>query len=326
MSSSLKAQIKAVANFREQTQSKAGEFLIGYDKIIDSILTSFLGGGHVLLIGLPGLGKTLLVKVLSAIWGLEFSRIQFTPDLLPSDITGTEIIQEKTGGKTTSKVFEFQEGPVFANLVLADEINRTPPKTQSALLQAMEEKQITIGRDTWQLASPFMVMATQNPIEMEGTYPLPEAQLDRFFMSIHFEYPSREEEAKIALISSKDQNLDRIKPVANIKSIESWKQVIDKIAIPDSVLNFIVDSIRNTRPQGGAKIAERYGEYGAGPRATQYLVRAGRAKALLLGESVVTEDIVKATFHDVLRHRVLLNYSALAEKISVDDYLTECFD
>ena len=190
----------------------------------------------------------------------------------------------------------------------------------------MEEKQITIGRDTWQLASPFMVMATQNPIEMEGTYPLPEAQLDRFFMSIHFEYPSREEEAKIALISSKDQNLDRVKPVANIKSIESWKQVIDKIAIPDSVLNFIVDSIRNTRPQGGAKIAERYAEYGAGPRATQYLVRAGRAKALLLGESVVTEDVVKATFHDVLRHRVLLNYSALAEKISVDDYLTECFD
>lgn len=326
MSSSLKAQIKAVANFREQTQSKASEFLIGYDKIIDSILTSFLGGGHVLLIGLPGLGKTLLVKVLSAIWGLEFSRIQFTPDLLPSDITGTEIIQEKTGGKTTSKVFEFQEGPVFANLVLADEINRTPPKTQSALLQAMEEKQITIGRDTWQLASPFMVMATQNPIEMEGTYPLPEAQLDRFFMSIHFEYPSREEEAKIALISSKDQNLDRVKPVANIKSIESWKQVIDKIAIPDSVLNFIVDSIRNTRPQGGAKIAERYAEYGAGPRATQYLVRASRAKALLLGESVVTEDIVQAIFHDVLRHRVLLNYSALAEKISVDDYLTECFD
>ncbi len=320
-----KRQIQAISAFRDKTQQIAGKYLIGYGEIIDDILTAFLAGGHVILIGLPGLGKTLLVKTLSAAWGLDFSRIQFTPDLLPSDITGTEILQEKVGrSKRVERVFEFQKGPLFANLVLADEINRTPPKTQSALLQAMEERQVTVGRRTYSLPEPFMVMATQNPIEMEGTYPLPEAQLDRFLMSLNFSYPTAEEEKQIAMLNTGQLDFSKIKSIVNQKTIMGWRTLIDKVVLPDSILDKILAGVRATRP-GESATADRYGEYGAGPRATQFVVRASRARALLLGESIVTEGILQMVFNDVLRHRIILNYVALAEKVQVDDYLSECW-
>jgi len=317
---------KDVHEFRQETQKISADFLIGYDDIVDDILTAFIARGHVLLIGLPGLAKTLMVKVLSKIWGLDFSRIQFTPDLLPSDITGTEILQEKPSknGKMERELV-FRKGPLFANLVLADEINRTPPKTQSALLQSMEEGQITIGNETFELPNPFMVMATQNPIELEGTYPLPEAQLDRFLMSINFRYPTASSEAKIAMLNPKEQKKSSsIKPIASTQLVNKWRDQVYDILVPNSVLDGIVESIRNTRPSAGFEFAQRFGEYGAGPRATQFLVRASQAKALLLGETTITEDIVKSVFHHVLRHRVLLNYVALAEKITVDEYLDKC--
>ena len=323
--SSNKSKVEAIAKFRDQTQEAAARYLVGYEPVIDDILISFLAQGHIILVGLPGLGKTLMVKVLSKIWGLEFNRVQFTPDLLPSDITGTEIIQEKAGkGSQVTRSFEFQKGPVFTNLLLADEINRTPPKTQSSLLQAMEERQVTVGRKTMDLPAPFMVMATQNPIEMEGTYPLPEAQLDRFFMSINLQYPTEEDELKIALINKSDQNFDKLKPLANAKVLMQWSQLIQDVLIPESVTRKIVTSVRNTRPGSGNEMAERYGEYGAGPRAVQYLVQAARAKALLLGKTAVTEELVDDVFLNIMRHRILLNYIALAEKISVDDYLKQC--
>lgn len=323
MASSIKQQVKAVHDFRQKTQAAAGKYLIGYEHLVDNILTAFLADGHVILIGLPGLGKTLLVKTLSSLWGLNFSRVQFTPDLLPSDITGTEILQEKVRNKRTERVFEFQKGPIFANLVLADEINRTPPKTQSALLQAMEEKEVTVGRRTLALPAPFMVMATQNPIEMEGTYPLPEAQLDRFLMSLHFSYPTVEEEKQIALLNLQGVDFSKIKSLTSSKAIMSYRSLVDKVVLPDSILDNMIKTIRNTRP-GESSVADRFGEYGAGPRATQFLVRASRARALLMGETVVTEQIFADVFKNVLRHRIILNYVALAEKVSVDDYLDEC--
>ncbi|MDH5719333.1 MAG: AAA family ATPase [Spirochaetia bacterium] len=319
-------QVNEIAAFREKTVKAAENYLIGFESIIDEILTAFLAGGHVLLIGVPGLGKTLLVKTLSHLWGLSFSRIQFTPDLLPSDITGTEILQENIDkNKRLIREFEFQKGPVFANLVLADEINRTPPKTQSALLQAMEEKEVTVGRRTLKIEEPFMVMATQNPIEMEGTYPLPEAQLDRFFISLNLQYPEHEKEKEIALISYNNQKtLDKLKTVDNAKKILKYRELIDSVMIPDSVLEKMITSVRNTRPSSGHPYAARFGEYGAGPRAAQYLVRAARARALILGETLVTEEIFEMVYYNVLRHRIILNYAALSEKISVDEYLADC--
>ena len=272
-SSSDLERAEEILDFRNKTQKLAAEQLIGYEYLIDDFLTTFLCNGHTLLVGLPGLGKTLLIKTLSAIWGLDFSRIQFTPDLLPADITGTEILQEKPGksGKM-ERIFEFQKGPVFANLILADEINRTPPKTQSALLQAMEEKEITVGHRTMPMPDPFMVMATQNPIEMEGTYNLPEAQLDRFFMSLKIEYPEYKNELIIAMLSDQQKDkLQKIKPIADPKKIIEWRKLVDRVPLPESILVKIVNSVRRTRPNSDLMIAKRYIEYGAGPRATQFL-------------------------------------------------------
>ncbi|MDH5717519.1 MAG: AAA family ATPase [Spirochaetia bacterium] len=322
----IREQVNEIAAFRKKTIEAAEKYLIGFESLIDDILTCFLAGGHVLLIGVPGLGKTLLVRVLSRIWGLTFSRIQFTPDLLPSDITGTEILQEKISKeKRVIREFEFQKGPIFANIVLSDEINRTPPKTQSALLQAMEEKEVTIGRRTFNLPAPFMVMATQNPIEMEGTYPLPEAQLDRFFMSLNMKYPESSQEKEIALLSLDNQKtLNSLKSIEKPQNIMKYSDLIESVVMPESVLEKIVQSVRNTRPESGHSFAVRFGEYGAGPRASQYLVRASRTKALLLGETIVTEEIFEKVYYNVLRHRIILNYAALSEKISVDEYLSDC--
>lgn len=314
--------VQPVSRFAEATREAASPYLIGYEHLIDDICTAFLAGGHVLLIGLPGLGKTLLVKVLSSVWGLPFSRIQFTPDLLPSDITGTEILRE-TKGRAGSLSFEFRKGPVFANLVLADEINRTPPKTQSAMLQAMEEKTVTVGTEEYSLPLPFMVMATQNPIELEGTYPLPEAQLDRFFLSLELSYPSAENEKRIALLSPKNtEKLSKEKPVVKADTLMKWRDLIDEVALPDSVLESLIESVRNTRSDRTP--GSRFADYGAGPRATQFLVRAARTRALLNGESIVTEEIVREIFKPVLRHRVRLNYNATAENISIDRFLDDC--
>ncbi len=312
---------EAIHEFCEATRKEAARVLVGYDTIVNDVLTAVLAGGHVLVIGLPGLGKTLLVKTLAAIWGLKFSRIQFTPDLLPSDITGTEILQEKVSrsGKT-ERVLEFQPGPVFANLLLADEINRTPPKTQSALLQAMEEREVTIGRDTYELPTPFTVMATQNPIELEGTFPLPEAQLDRFLLSIELGYPGRSDELKIAEIAAGSAKVSALKTIPQAVKIPEWQKLVDRVAIPESLLARMVDTVRNTRPQNGHKMS-RYLEYGAGPRATQFLVKAARARALVQGERIVTEKIVKAVLPSALRHRLKPGYLALSEKITLDEII-----
>lgn len=318
------ALAQEIHQFKQKTVASAESYLIGYEDIINQILTALLAGGHVLLIGLPGLGKTLLVKVLSSVWGLQFNRIQFTPDLLPSDITGTDILQQSKdkNGQITSS-FDFQKGPVFCNLLLADEINRTPPKTQSALLQAMEESQVTASGNTFDLPQPFMVMATQNPIELEGTYPLPEAQLDRFLLSIELNYPSEEDEKKIAVIPGDNlKSLEKNKPVITSKKILEYRRLIEKTVLPESVLNMIVKSVRSTRPENSPD-AQRFIEYGAGPRAVQYLVRSARAAALLDGETVVTRNHVESVYLPVLRHRVQLNYVAMAEGVNLNHYLLE---
>lgn len=321
-------EIKEILSFRDHTQQNANDFLIGFGSVIDDILTCLLADGHAMIIGSPGLGKTLLVKVLASIWGLSFSRIQFTPDLLPSDITGTEILQEKAGksGKT-ERSLEFHEGPVFANIVLADEINRTPPKTQSAMLQSMEEREVTYGKRTLKLPSPFLVLATQNPIEMEGTYPLPEAQLDRFLLSIQLNYPDMSSEKKIAVLEkSSASDFKKIHSILKKENLFKWYELVESVTLPESILNKLVKSVRNTRPGSGHKYADEFGEYGAGPRATQNLVRAARARALLNGTNIVTEQIVRDLFAPVLRHRIILNYAALAEKITPESYLQECID
>ncbi len=319
MSPSVKRITEEALRFRQQTLSGASRILIGYGDILDLVLVSAISGGHILLTGLPGLGKTLLVKTLSRLWDLSFRRIQFTPDLMPADISGTEILQEKTTTRGSSRFLEFVPGPVFANLVLADEINRTPPRTQSALLQAMEERQVSVANHTHTLPQPFLVMATQNPLELEGTYPLPEAQLDRFLLSLELSYPSREAEIQIAKMSMGGHDLlDSLQPIAHADTILQLQKSADKVAMPESLLSAIVDAVRSTR-QGSAGADMVL--YGAGPRSVQFLVRAARARALLTGRPGVSEEEIAFVFPNILRHRIQLKYEAVAEGISVDDLL-----
>ncbi|RME92660.1 MAG: AAA family ATPase [Candidatus Hydrogenedentota bacterium] len=315
---------KEVVRFREETFKAIEGKLVGYEKPSEHIMTALLASGHVLITGLPGLGKTMMVKLFSSLWGLKFNRIQFTPDLLPSDITGTEILQEEKTGKGTTRKFVFQKGPIFANILLADEINRTPPKTQSALLQAMEEREVTVGGKHFALPDPFFVLATQNPIEMEGTYPLPEAQLDRFLFFLELTYPDEQAEQEIALMKPMgEKDFSKLKAVTGPNHINRWKEAVDEIPVPDSLLEAVVISVRNTRPETGCEAAKKYVEFGAGPRATQYVIRAARARALLLGENVVTEDHIREVFFPALKHRIILNYVGLAEKVNVEDVLSD---
>ncbi len=291
--------------------------IVGQDEIVEQLLTSLLCKGHCLLVGVPGLAKTLLVSTLGKILGLDFRRIQFTPDLMPSDIVGTEILQTADDG---SREFKFAPGPIFTNLLLADEINRTPPKTQAALLEAMQEKQVTVNSITRRLDEPFTVFATQNPIEHEGTYPLPEAQLDRFFFELRIGYPSIVEEEEIVLRTT-GRNFPEAQTILDAKGVLDLQDATHDIPLPDSVVKAILKLVHSTRPDSEHATADvkNYVSFGAGPRASQCLARAVKALALLRGQPTASIEEVRALALPILRHRIIPNYNATGEGITTDD-------
>lgn len=296
--------------------AEIGKVIVGQEKVVKSALIAIMSRGHCLLIGVPGLAKTLLVNTIASSLHLKFSRIQFTPDLMPSDITGSEILNE-------TKHFQFVKGPLFANVVLADEINRTPPKTQAALLEAMQEKMVTVAGQHHHLPDPFFVLATQNPIEQEGTYPLPEAQLDRFMLNIQVGYPSLAEEMEI--VNRTTSGLEtQAKPVLTQEEIMYFQQLVRRVPLNDSLLRYIVTLVAKTRPdaeQAPHKIAE-YVSWGAGPRASQFLAIGAKCHALLSGKYAPDMEDVRAVALEVLRHRVVKNYKAEAEGVSVDELIS----
>jgi len=295
--------------------------IVGQQDIIDHILIALLCRGHTLLVGVPGLAKTLLIKSIAELLDLNFSRIQFTPDLMPSDITGTEIIEEDHN--TGKREFRFFKGPVFGNIILADEINRTPPKTQAALLEAMQEHKVTTAGQTYTLEEPFFVLATQNPIEQEGTYPLPEAQLDRFMFNIKIDYPSFEEE--VAIVKSTTSGIDNeLNIILDRGDLLLYQDLVRRVPIADNVIEFAVDLVSKTRPQSDKAFTavSDWIEWGAGPRASQYLVLGAKAKAVLDGRPAPEIDDIKAMARPVLRHRLITNFNAEAEGLSTDDILS----
>jgi MoxR-like ATPase len=289
--------------------------VIGQDDIIDQLIVSLLSRGHCLLIGVPGLAKTLLIKTLAEILDLNFSRIQFTPDLMPGDITGTEIIEEDPGSKRRN--FKFIPGPIFANIILADEINRTPPKTQSALLEAMQEHRVTAAGTTYTLQEPFFVLATQNPIEQEGTYPLPEAQLDRFMFNLWLNYPGFDEEVKIVQTTTSEY-IPQLNKVVTAEELIRFQDLVRKVPVAENVIHFAVKSANLTRPTNGTspKFIKDWVSWGAGPRASQYLVLAAKAKAVISGRFTPNIDDIKDSMIPVLRHRIITNFSAEADGVS----------
>lgn len=299
----------------KQLKSEIGKVIIGQHEVVDAVLMSIFAGGHTLMVGVPGLAKTLLVRTLSQVLDLEFSRIQFTPDLMPSDITGSEILDEK-------REFKFLRGPLFANIVLADEINRTPPKTQAALLEAMQEKSVTVGGTVHQLPKPFFVLATQNPIEQEGTYPLPEAQLDRFMFNAVLDYPTFEEELQVIKNTTSD-HLQQPNKVMTAQQILDAQQLVRKVPVADNVMEYAVKLVSKTRPNTPHATAQvnEFVSFGAGPRAGQFLILGAKCHALLHGKYSPDIDNVKAIAKDVLRHRILKNYKAEAEGISVEQII-----
>jgi len=317
-------QIKLLTEVKGTYQVLATELkhrIIGQDEIVRDLFIALMVQGHVLMIGVPGLAKTLIVRSLAEILDLSFRRIQFTPDLMPSDVTGTEILEESADGK---REFRFIPGPVFANLLLADEINRTPPKTQAALLEAMQERHVTIAGATYELPSPFFVLATQNPIEQEGTYPLPEAQMDRFMFNLRVDYPSREDEIQILLETTRDE----IKPVSKVLTGEqllALQHCVKQIPVPPSVAEYAVDLVQSTRPTSASApdLIKKYIQWGAGPRASQYLALAGKAVAVLDGRFNVAREDIEASAKLVLRHRMITNYRAEADQITVDQIIDQ---
>lgn len=307
---------------KDQVLEQVSHRIIGQQQVLEGILTATVSGGHALLVGMPGLAKTLMVSTLAEALSLDFSRIQFTPDLMPSDITGTEIIEEDpTTGKRT---FRFVRGPVFANVVLADEINRTPPKTQAALLQAMQEHEVTASGQTFHLPEPFFVLATQNPIEQEGTYPLPEAQLDRFMLELKVEYPTREEEERIAEETTGDE-VKQVKPVLSADDLLEMQHLVRRIPAPRQVVRASVRLARMTRPSDDEAPAfvKEYVNWGAGPRASQYLVLGAKARAALDGRPMADLDDVRTIALSVLRHRLGINFAAEAAGRSGEDICVE---
>ncbi len=305
-----------LAQAHRALQAEIAKVIIGQKAVIEELLIALFSGGNCLLVGVPGLAKTLLISTLSRTLSLQFSRIQFTPDLMPSDITGTEILEEDVG--TGRRVFKFMRGPVFANVILADEINRTPPKTQAALLQAMQEHEVTTGGETFKLDLPFFVLATQNPIEQEGTYPLPEAQLDRFMFNIKVGYPNFEEEMEIVDKTTKPLVADP-RPVIDAASILRYQQLVRRVPAASHVIQYAVRLARATRPGGddGKGIHDFVG-WGAGPRAGQHLVLGAKARAVLHGRPTPGVEDIKAIAPAVLRHRIVTNFSAEAEGVSTD--------
>jgi MoxR-like ATPase len=308
--------LKDASGLAAALQHELGRVIIGQQQVISEILTAFFAGGHVLLRGVPGLAKTLLIKTVAQAVHLKFSRIQFTPDLMPSDIVGTEVIEEDRATGTRS--IRFIPGPLFANIILADEINRTPPKTQSALLEAMQEYQITVGGVRHQLDRPLFVLATQNPIEQEGTYPLPEAQLDRFMLNVVIGYPSADEEKQI-LAHTTTSREPVVTPVASGEQIERARMLVREIPAADNVIDYATRLIRASRPQDDAlDFVRQWVRWGAGPRAGQALLLAGKARAVLQGRPAVSLDDVRAVAPPVLRHRLLVNFQAEAEGIDAE--------
>jgi MoxR-like ATPase len=308
----------AVAGLRRQV----AERIVGQQEVVDGVLTALLAGGHSLLIGVPGLAKTLLVSTIAEALDLSFNRVQFTPDLMPGDITGTELVEEDPA--TGHRAFRFVPGPVFANVLLADEINRTPPKTQAALLQAMQEHQVTAAGKTYHLPDPFFVLATQNPIEQEGTYPLPEAQLDRFMLELRVGYPSREEEEQVVERTTGSAAVS-IKPVLDSAAILSIQQLVRRIPVSKGLVRSAVALARMTRPGDGQAPAfiREYVEWGAGPRASQYLVLGAKARAAMDGRPMADLDDVRAVAPAVLRHRLVTNFSAEAAERSSESLVSE---
>ncbi|MDT7879230.1 MAG: AAA family ATPase [Candidatus Hydrothermia bacterium] len=303
-------------------KSEISKIIVNYEDVINKILICMFSKGHVLLVGVPGLAKTLMVKTLSQALDLKFSRIQFTPDLMPMDILGTEIIQEGPNGR----FFQFVKGPIFANVILADEINRTPPKTQSALLEAMQERRVTVLGKTYELEEPFFVLATQNPIEQEGTYPLAEAQIDRFMMEIILNYPTFENEIEIVKRTTIEQNYE-VQKVLNKDDILTIQMKVREIPVGDHVVKYAINLVRKTRPsETDLEIVKKYVQFGAGPRASQFLIIGAKAKAFIEGKDFATTEDVKYIFFDVLRHRIILNFLAEADNITSEIILKEIIE
>ena len=319
------AILEKLKDSRNRFFNEIGKVVIGQRKILDHMLIALLSRGHTLLVGVPGLAKTLLIKSLADVLDLSFKRIQFTPDLMPSDITGTELID--IDPNTDQRSFRFYKGPVFGNIILADEINRTPPKTQAALLEAMQEHKVTSGGHTYGLEEPFFVMATQNPIEQEGTYPLPEAQLDRFMFNLKIDYPTTDEEIEIVQSTTASVPLELGK-VMSIREILSYQDLVLRVPIAENVIEFAVNLVSATRSKNefSPDFIRQWVDWGAGPRASQYLVLGAKAKALLDGRPTPDISDIRELTLPVLRHRVLPNFNAEAEGMKVDDILNQLLD
>ena len=306
---------------RERILTELRKAIVGQDEVIDHLLTALFAGGHVLLVGVPGLAKTLLVSSVARVLDLEFNRIQFTPDLMPSDITGTDILEEDA--TTGRRAMRFIRGPVFANIVLADEINRTPPKTQAALLQAMQEKEVTAGGQTMALPKPFFVLATQNPIELEGTYPLPEAQLDRFMFNVHVDYPDTGDEEKI-VASTTSAYVPQIERVLGGADILALQQLVRRVPVTDHVVRYAVRLVRATRGrEDSPDYVKQWVSWGAGPRASQFLVLGAKTRAVLRGRFAPGIEDVQAVASSVLRHRIVTNFTAEAEGVKPDRIIAD---
>lgn len=312
--------VEQLNNKITEVKSEIAKVIVGQDEIINQLLISLLSRGHCLLVGVPGLAKTLLIKTLAEVLDLKFNRIQFTPDLMPSDITGTDILEEDQS--TKKRNFRFISGPIFSNIILADEINRTPPKTQSALLEAMQEHKVTAAGQTYQLPEPFFVLATQNPIEQEGTYPLPEAQLDRFMFNLWLDYPSKEEEVKIVQTTTSEYK-PTLKKVLSADEIISFQDLVRKVPVAPNVIEFAVKVTNMTRPvnENSPKYVKDWVIWGAGPRASQYLVMAAKTKSIIQGRFTPNIDDIKSSMLPVLRHRIITNFSAEAEGIKSIDVI-----
>ncbi len=315
-----KSDVEAVDAFvvkYKELNAEIGKIIIGQDEVVKDVLISIFSRGHCLLIGVPGLAKTLLVNTIADVLGLSYNRIQFTPDLMPSDIIGSEILGE-------DRHFKFIKGPLFSNIILADEINRTPPKTQAALLEAMQERSVTTGGKRYELGNPFFVLATQNPIEQEGTYPLPEAQLDRFMFNVWLDYPSLKDEITVVKNTTSDRKVE-LRKILSSEEIIYFQELVRKIPVTDNVLEYAVKLASKSRPntEHASEIANNYLSWGAGPRASQYLIIGAKCHSLIKGKYSPDIEDVKAVAAAILRHRIVRNYKAEAEGVSVDSIIAE---
>jgi MoxR-like ATPase len=316
--------LQEFSQHRRLMQEELQKVIIGQDEVIEQMFAAIFTRGHCLLEGVPGLAKTLMVSTLARILDANFNRVQFTPDLMPSDITGTNVLEDEESGRRS---FRFMEGPIFTNILLADEINRTPPKTQAALLQAMQEREVTVGRSTYELPDPFFTIATQNPIEQEGTYPLPEAQLDRFMFNIKVDYPTASEEEKILAVTTRNETIE-VKKVLSSRAIVNLQKLVSGVAVSEYVVKYVARLVRATRPkdESAPTFIREFVDWGAGPRAGQFLINGGKALAAMAGEfSVSVEDIRKLVI-PVLRHRVNPNFQAQAEGLTIEDILHRLVD